>query len=322
MDSISFEKLNQELRDEKFFVVDRKVFDLYREKLACLRDKSVLLIEKPEERKSFEGLQTVVEFLLEEGIGRRDTVVALGGGALSDLAGFAAAIVARGVSWVCVPTTLLSAVDAAIGGKTAINTKHGKNLAGAFHSPEKILFCRDFLATLPDEEISSGKGEILKYAFLSKEIYNAIISEKPLEEVISLCAAAKAEIVEKDFKESGERAKLNLGHTFGHAIEKLTGIGHGLCVAMGLEMVVDLFAPSLVGEFQQAKKSLRLQYSFPRSLDATLFWTTLGKDKKKTNDGISFIIPRSFGEVSIETKQISDLKTAVENNDKYRSLLV
>lgn len=322
MEHISFEQLNQYLRDEKYFVVDQKVFDLYQRELTCLREKPVLLIEDPEREKSFAGLQKTTGFLLENSISRKDRVVAIGGGALSDLAGFAASVVLRGAEWICVPTTLLCAVDASIGGKTAINTEHGKNLVGAFHEPQSILFCPEFLQTLAPEEFASGSGEILKYAFLNKDIFQALRSEASLDEVVALCAGTKRDIVEKDFRERGERAKLNLGHTFGHALEKLTGIKHGICVAMGLEIAVDLFSPGLADDFNSLKQSLGLEYDFPKTLNGERFWEALGKDKKRGREGdISFIVPQAVGDVRIEKKSLNSLKEAFENHDKYRAIL-
>lgn len=321
MGNISFNQLNQKLRDEKFFIVDRKVFNLYESKLDALAGKYLYIIDEPEAHKTFEGLEGLIAFLLENKISRRDRLVAIGGGALSDLAGFAASIVLRGIDWVCVPTTLLSLIDASIGGKTGINTGFGKNLVGAFHCPKDTFIVLNFLETLPAEELASGKGELLKYAFLDAKVFEAVKAKMSLEKIILMCRDVKERIVEKDFKESGERAKLNLGHTFGHVFERLEKIPHGIAVAMGLEVVLDLYVPELSEDFEQLKDLMDIEYSLPHGLDKNEFWSHFSRDKKQSGDGcLTMVIPESVGNARLKNLSIESVKNQIEIHEKHQHL--
>ena len=195
----------------------------------------IFWVKTPEEEKNLEMYGHALEFFLKQGISRNSTLYAFGGGATTDFAGFVASTILRGIKWVAVPTTLLAMVDGSIGGKVALNMPQGKNLVGAFHAPEKVLICGDFLTTLAEKEWMSGKGEVLKYGFLSAEINKMILDKVAIEEIAVACAKFKNEVVEKDFKEEGERIHLNLGHTLGHAFEFNLKIPHGQAVAMGLK---------------------------------------------------------------------------------------
>jgi 3-dehydroquinate synthase len=207
-------------------------------------------VRSGEASKSFEGLERVCGALLGLGLERSHAVIAVGGGMTGDLAGFAAAIVKRGVALVQVPTTLLAQVDSSVGGKTGINTAHGKNLIGAFHQPAAVLADLDALQTLPAREFRSGYAEIVKYGLLGDAAFFAWLEQQHaalsrLDETALLHAIAtscrmKAAIVERDERESGERALLNLGHTFGHAVEAWAGYSgrvlHGEAVALGMSL--------------------------------------------------------------------------------------
>ncbi len=201
-----------------------------------------------ETSKSLESLGRLLDFLAEERLDRQSVVVALGGGVVGDIAGFTAAIYQRGVDCWQIPTTLLSMVDSSVGGKTGINLTAGKNLVGAFHQPQYVFIATDFLKTLPAQEFHAGMAEILKYGLLGDEsLWNELVrqplldaSDSRLANVIEHSCYMKAVIVESDEQEradSGGRALLNLGHTFGHAIEKVSGYGqylHGEAVAIGM----------------------------------------------------------------------------------------
>lgn len=206
------------------------------------------VVEPGESAKSWQGLQALTDWLLAREIGRADHVFALGGGVVGDLAGFACAILKRGCGFVQLPTTLLAQVDSSVGGKTAINTAAGKNLVGAFHQPALVLADTACLATLPAREMRAGYAEVLKYGVLGhaeffawlEEHGGAVLAGKEpfLTEAVARCVAAKAAIVAQDERETtGARALLNLGHTFGHALEAETGFGgrllHGEAVALG-----------------------------------------------------------------------------------------
>lgn len=206
-----------------------------------------------EKYKDSPHLNLIFDALLEAGFNRDCTVLALGGGVIGDMAGFASACFQRGVYFIQVPTTLLSQVDSSVGGKTGINHPLGKNMIGAFQQPQVVLADMSQLVTLPDRELSAGLAEVIKYALLGDESFlvwleekmDALVArdEKLLAEAVYRSCAHKARIVANDEKEQGERALLNLGHTFGHAIESYMGYGvwlHGEAVATGMVMAADL----------------------------------------------------------------------------------
>lgn len=213
------------------------------------RDVALFEVQPGEASKSWQGLEQLVDWLLAGGVERGDHVLALGGGVVGDLAGFACAILKRGCSLVQLPTTLLAQVDSSVGGKTAINTARGKNLVGAFHQPSLVLADVRTLDTLPDRELRAGFAEVLKYGVLGDRAFfdwlgengSEVLARRPnsLERAIATSVAAKARIVAQDEREqTGARALLNLGHTFGHALEAVTGFSdrllHGEAVALGL----------------------------------------------------------------------------------------
>jgi 3-dehydroquinate synthase len=239
-------------RDDRLLIVsDENVWsaagDRLKENLGSI-DLVPLLVPAGEESKSWARLQSVVDCLLELGVERSDHIVAFGGGVIGDLAGFAAAIVNRGCNFVQIPTTLLAQVDSSVGGKTAINVAAGKNLVGAFHQPSLVLIDPSLLATLSARELRAGYAEIVKYALIEDPQFFEWLEQNGLvvlrghaaaqEYAIHSAVAGKARIVEQDEREtSGRRALLNLGHTFGHALEAETGYSdrllHGEAVALG-----------------------------------------------------------------------------------------
>lgn len=320
MANINIQTVVQYLKNDRFFMVDKKVFDLHHEPLSFLKGKAVFYLIAPEKAKSVEGYEKALEFMLEKGIDRKSRIVAIGGGATSDLAGFVASTILRGVDWVCVPTTLLSVIDASIGGKTGINSPKGKNLIGTFHPPAQTYICLDFLKTLSAQEMTSGRGELLKYAFLDKKVFLAIKEDRPEEELINLCRQCKNEIVRKDFKERGERKNLNLGHTFGHALEKSRGLPHGVAVAMGMEMILELFMPRLLEEFYELREKLGVSYDFPINLNSKEFWSYISKDKKKTETKIALIVPETIGRVEIRLLTLENLEEKVASHDRFKNL--
>jgi 3-dehydroquinate synthase len=236
-------------------ITDRNVGDHHGERFAVSLEKAgisvdMIVVEPGEETKSWAGLADVSDRLLALGLDRGDVIVALGGGVVGDLAGFAASIYKRGIDFIQVPTTLLAQVDSSVGGKTAIDTERGKNLIGAFHQPRLVLADLDVLATLPAREMACGYAEVVKYGLLGDadffawlEAHGAAVLEgelSALTHAVGRSVEMKAEIVAEDEKEQGRRALLNLGHTFGHALESETGYGdalkHGEGVAAGCAM--------------------------------------------------------------------------------------
>jgi len=239
-------------RGRTALITDETVAALHGDRLVAAMDRagvtaSVIALPPGEQTKSFEGLASLCDRMLRLELDRGDVVTAFGGGVIGDLAGFAAAIYKRGIDFVQIPTTLLAQVDSSVGGKTAIDTPHGKNLIGAFHQPRLVLADLRVLATLPAREMRAGYAEVIKYGLLGDSEFFEWLEEnggrvvagdlEALAFAVSRSVELKAEIVAEDEKEAGRRALLNLGHTFGHALEAETGYGgtllHGEGVAIG-----------------------------------------------------------------------------------------
>ncbi len=222
-----------------------------------------MAIPAGEENKNCEIFLKIVECMATLGLNRSDLVLAIGGGVVGDVAGFAAATYMRGVRVIQVPTTLLAMIDSSIGGKTAVNLGEGKNLLGAFHDPSLVVIDPDFLTTLPAVEWKNGLGEAVKYACLAGgrtlELLEDGLTEDNLCELIGLCAAYKAEIVAEDARENGKRRLLNLGHTLAHAIEKKSdyAIPHGIAVANGLAIMAR--AAERAGEISRGERDRLLR---------------------------------------------------------------
>lgn len=279
---------------------------------------SALALPAGEATKSWDHLGRAVEWLLAERIERRDIVIALGGGVIGDLAGFAAAILRRGVRFVQLPTTLLAQVDSSVGGKTGINSPQGKNLIGAFHQPSLVLADTDVLATLPDRDFRAGYGEVVKYGLLGDAgFFGWLESNGPrlrqdqeaLIHAVAHSVAMKADIVARDETEQGDRALLNLGHTFGHALEAATGYSdrllHGEGVAIGCALAFDLSArlglcpqedPSRVGAHLAAMGMPARLSDISGDLpdDASLI-ALMGQDKKVVDGRLRLILARGIG---------------------------
>lgn len=236
-----------------FLIFDAGMAACHADRLASLIDLPSVLgfayIMDGERMKTLETAQTIINDMLSVGLDRGDVVIGIGGGVVTDVTGFVASIYKRGLATVLVPTTLLAIVDAAIGGKTGVNTMMGKNLIGTFHAPEKVMIDTSFLDTLPVEEWRNGLGEIIKYAFLTKKVslkqIYALKNEdlKALTKWIPACVKYKQTLVSEDFKESNQRMVLNLGHTFGHCLEtafQYERFGHGEAVMYGLLVMLYL----------------------------------------------------------------------------------
>jgi 3-dehydroquinate synthase len=301
-------------------VVDKKVWELYQDRLQIDEDK-IVLVNEPEYEKSYKGYENLIDVLLEKKINRKSKLLAIGGGALSDLAGFVAATVLRGIEWSVVPTTLLSMVDAAIGGKVGINHKKGKNLVGAFYQPENIYIATEFLETLADEHVVSGKGEICKYGLLSQQIYSMIMHDASLGTVIFACAQFKKDIVEQDFKEGARRKLLNLGHTLGHAYEKLYQIPHGLAVTIGMQAIVKIYNPYFSMQLDGLIAKLDLITPKLNEKKFEDFWGYVLLDKKRTNkDELEIIVPKNIGHVEIERVNLNQFRNDIIANEYFKNL--
>jgi 5-deoxy-5-amino-3-dehydroquinate synthase len=252
-----------------------------------------------EESKSLVTVEHLTRAFATFGLTRGDVVVAVGGGMVTDVAGFAAAVWHRGVAVVHVATTLLAMVDAAIGGKTAVNLPEGKNLVGAFWQPRGVICDTDALATLPERERRSGDGEMAKYHFLTGDDLEAL----PLDERIARCVEIKAAVVASDERESGERAVLNYGHTLAHALETATvhAVTHGEAVGIGLVYAAELAAN--LGRIDAARVrehrevvggTYGLPTSLPDGVDPDDLLTLMHRDKK-ARDGLTFVLDGPHG---------------------------
>jgi 5-deoxy-5-amino-3-dehydroquinate synthase len=269
-------------------------------------EHKVFTIDDGEEAKCLETVEDLCRSFARWGLTRGDAVVAVGGGVVSDTAGFAAAVYHRGVPVVHVPTTLLAQVDAAVGGKTGVNLPEGKNLVGAFWQPAAVLCDTETLATLPPEEYRSGLGEVAKYELLGA----GSLADLPLDEKIARCVALKADVVAGDEREAvggspeprRSRAVLNYGHTLAHAIESAGGYGlrHGEAVAVGLVFAAELACElgridaRRVDEHRRVVECYGLPTRLPAGLDPDELVGLFGRDKKAV-DGVTFVLDGPHG---------------------------
>lgn len=296
---------------------------------------AVCILPDGEKFKNIEYLNLIFDALLEAGFNRDCTVLALGGGVIGDMAGFASACFQRGVYFIQVPTTLLSQVDSSVGGKTGINHPLGKNMIGAFQQPQVVLADMAQLNTLPDRELSAGLAEVIKYALLGDEDFlvwleanmDALVAGDAdlLAEAVYKSCAHKARIVANDEKEQGERALLNLGHTFGHAIESYLGYGvwlHGEAVATGMVMAADLshrLGWITANDLERTKKII-LRANLPvvcPKIPLDEFLAYMSHDKKVLNGQLRLVLMKQLGKAVI-TKEfdVELMKQAILANQQ------
>jgi 3-dehydroquinate synthase len=287
-------------------------------------ETSEIVLPPGEGTKSFRHFEEVCEGLIAARLERGDVVVALGGGVIGDLAGFAAAVIRRGMQFVQIPTTLLAQVDSSVGGKTAINSRHGKNLVGAFHQPSLVLADTALLDTLPEREMRAGYAEVVKYGLLGDAgfydwleagAWRGIFAGGPeREEAVRISCAAKAAIVARDETETGDRALLNLGHTFGHALEAAVRydgkrLVHGEAVSIGMRLAFDFSkerglcsgqdAGRVERHLQAVGLPTRLQQIPGGAGTAAELLAAIRQDKKVSRGALTFILARGIGEAFI-----------------------
>jgi 3-dehydroquinate synthase len=297
-------------------VTDSNVGPLYAQRVVESLEKSrfqVKLITIPagERSKSAEMLSYLWEELLSFGLTRTDAVVALGGGVVGDLAGFAAATVLRGVDYVQIPTTLLAQVDSSVGGKVAIDLKAGKNLAGAFWQPRMVLMDPEVLQTLPDRVFSDGMAEVIKYGCILDGAFFAMLEQCPtrgqvmevIEQVLHICCALKAEVVLEDEHDLGRRMLLNFGHTLGHAYERAyhyetythgEAVAAGMCAAAKLGVELGVTPSEAPGRIAALCEKFNLPTSIPCSAED--YRAAVGLDKKGQGNQIHLIVLRALGQ--------------------------
>ena len=290
-----------------------------------IENNNIFVLEPGEETKSIKDYEKIISFLLDNKVNRDSSLFALGGGVIGDLTGFVAATILRGIDFYQIPTTLLSMVDSSVGGKTGINLKYGKNLVGAFWQPKAVYIDKSFLKTLPEKEFSSGMAEVIKYGLIKdksffKEISNLGKITKDNTSLINIiyrCCEIKSEIVSLDEKETNVfngRSLLNLGHTFGHAIENASGYGeylHGEAVSIGIHMaslVSEIFDDNFSKKETSLIKNILLKNNLPVKLKSSLTIKKLNKaisiDKKASSNGLKFVLLKKIGH-AYTTKEIT-----------------
>lgn len=308
-------------------ISDSNVWPLYGEQVRLSLENAGLQVcvfqfLAGEDSKNGNTFLSILNFLAENQLTRTDCVIALGGGVVGDITGFAAATYLRGIAYIQIPTTLLSMVDSSVGGKTAIDLPAGKNLAGAFYQPSLVLCDLDALSTLPEDIFCDGCAEVIKYGVLFDDALFSHLQQYGLnfdrEYVVARCVELKSEVVRLDEFDRGERQKLNLGHTFGHAIEALSNftVSHGKAVAIGMAMaaqtarkkgicdrsVVESIC-SILADFHLPAKT---QYAAQEICSCAL------SDKKRTGNSISLILPDRIGACGIYPILVSELLSFIE----------
>jgi len=306
-------------------VISQKVEKLYGKLLNIPSDKKFIL-KDGEKEKNFKNYLRILDRAFKLGLKRNDTFLAIGGGVVGDLTGFAAATYMRGIGYIQVPTTLLSCVDSSVGGKTAVNTDYGKNLVGAFYQPDEVFINPEFLKTLDDKQFKSGLGEVIKYGFIERSCfgeYNLLgylsensqnilnRDEKILSRLIEICINLKKSVVERDEKEKDLRRILNFGHTLAHAIEKITDYKkhtHGEAVVEGMKFAFD--AANRKGLIDENYKFFALdliqKFGFKDlpKYDMQKLSDLMKSDKKANANSIVFVLPTDYA--AVQAFEIAD----------------
>ncbi len=316
--SLSFENFDGYIAGKDIAIITNEVVaPLYLNEISDLFSHMNVIeyiLPDGEQEKKLKTVHKIIDRLMEAGLGRDSTLIALGGGVVGDITGFTASIFMRGINFIQIPTTLLAQVDASVGGKTAVNHKSGKNLIGSFYQPQCVICDSIFLATLEATEISAGLAEIIKYGlifdseffqWLQKNMQQILSNDRAaVDYVIQRSCAIKAEIVAQDEKEQSVRALLNFGHTFGHAIEKLTGYGnwtHGDAVAVGMVLAarlsenMSLITPEDVQNIEEILTAANLPISLPNINPAELL-AAMQSDKKVKDRNIQLVLLKNIGE--------------------------
>lgn len=309
-------------------VTDSNVGNLYLDKISNALNKSQLcelytfVMSAGEEYKTEKTVFQIIAELSKNNFTRADQIIAFGGGIVGDTAGFAASIYMRGIRYVQVPTTLLSAIDSSVGGKTAVNVNGIKNVAGTFYQPEAVFIDTDIISKISPKLFIDGMGEGVKYAILSggrlaELVIKGIVKEN-FEEFIALCVACKAEVVSTDEFEGGYRRVLNLGHTVAHAIETLSAhaISHGHAVALGIVKItraavkLGLIDTSLLEEIEKLIKMYFKDIEYNMNASAAI--EIIAKDKKCIDGKVAIVVPMKLGGVEIVEVESDKLKSALE----------
>lgn len=322
------EKLNlflqENYKNSKILIIsDDLVYKIHKEKLIKELDGffyKEFIIKNGENSKSTENLIKILEFAAQNQYRRSDLIIAFGGGVVGDISGLVASLYLRGIDYISIPTTFLSAIDSSVGGKTAVNLKAGKNLCGTFYQPKKVFIDTDFLKTLSDYYFNDGLAEAIKYGMIrDKSIFDEISKEnvsktyENLPSIIKKCLDIKKDVVKDDEKDFGIRQILNYGHTFAHAIEKNSNfeISHGHAVALGMKIMVKNFYESFYDDFIKVLKKYNLDKEI--EFDTEKILKVCMVDKKSRNDRINIIVVRNLGTCEILNIDLKDLRKIYEN---------
>ena len=314
---------------KNFVVTDSNVYALYFTLFArYFQGAEIFVLTAGEEYKTFSSLQAILEKMTGAGLHRSSRLFAVGGGVIGDIGGLAAALYMRGISCVQIPTTLLAQVDSSVGGKTAVDMGGVKNVVGAFYQPCEVLVAPCFLQTLPAREIKCGVGEIIKYAALNGEIFNQLQRNREklsdldfLQELIVACIRHKAQVVERDERESGERKSLNVGHTTGHAIELSSGLSHGESVLYGMLFETLIAIKKGICDEEYGKELLKIvRGGLALAPSEKTNFSDVGEqaekarsDKKNTDDGkITLSVAKAKGEWTTLSLPFDEYKRALE----------
>lgn len=298
-------------------ITDEIVDSLYKDYFDTLLDGYTVfkkVIPSGEKEKNGQNYLALINFLAENGFTRGDTVITFGGGVIGDLGAFVASTYMRGIGLIAVPTTLLSMVDSSVGGKTAIDLPSGKNLCGTFYQPDSVYVDVNFLSSLPEREMLSGYGEIIKYAFLSDKVCQSDITSQNFEELILKCLTIKRDIVEQDEKEKNLRKLLNLGHTVGHAIEKLENysLSHGECVIKGINYAINVSKAIFNVDESTVKRMQNLLCSCSHDIESNYktedLIRVMKSDKKSGENYVDFVLLKDIAKPEIVRIDFDKLK--------------
>ena len=279
---------------------------------------SVCVLENGETNKNIESIYNIYSALAKNELSRKDIIIALGGGVIGDMAGYAAATWMRGIDFVQIPTTLLACVDSSVGGKTGINIKEGKNLVGAFHSPRLVIMDSDVLNTLPKREFNAGMAEVIKHAFLfDKKLLEYLENNNnnfDMDFILKRNCELKGHIVEIDYKEKKERMFLNFGHTIGHSVENAAGYGvllHGEAVAIGVNFAIEYGIKKSITKDKtllERAKNIFAKFSLPTEIPSNInLKDAIKLDKKRSNDEINFVFLEDIEKPLINKVSINDI---------------
>ncbi|MBD5403112.1 3-dehydroquinate synthase [bacterium] len=311
----------EEVKNKNYIVVfSKKIHKLY-SKILDFPKSQTLILNDGESEKNFKNYTKILNFALKHKLTREDSIIAIGGGVIGDITGFAASTYMRGINYIQVPTTLLACTDSSVGGKTAINTTYGKNLIGTFYQPKAVFINVNFLKTLDERQFKSGLGEVVKYGFIENSCpteekanlisflnsnYEKILAKDilTLMELIKICINMKISVVQQDEKESGLRKILNFGHTYAHAVENITNYKkytHGECVAEGIIFAFNLASKlNLIDrEYEFLSEDLIKKFKFKKiaKFNKNKIISIMQTDKKATDEYIKFILPTHYGQV-------------------------